>query len=203
MRGVGYVPQITFEPQSILVFKPTCIGTLAKREFVARNMSRINVDFEWRIPEQFNRIVSVEPRKATLAANSSMKLTCTFAPDALRKFQLRLPCYFFHNLNEKNDETFGENSIYSDIVKQGEFGERRLALSVYGQGIIGNLEVNTDQIDFGSVLVHESAEREIKITNPCDCDIYYSLELARYDPKVDDYDEEISVPNDLKGMQVF
>jgi hypothetical protein len=46
LRGVGYLPQITFGEQNNLCFKPTCIGALSEKVFPIRNSSRIPVAFE-------------------------------------------------------------------------------------------------------------------------------------------------------------
>jgi hypothetical protein len=44
MHGYGFYPQITFD--SVLHFKPTCIGAVAERKFSIRNNSKIGVMFE-------------------------------------------------------------------------------------------------------------------------------------------------------------
>jgi hypothetical protein len=46
VRGVGFFPQLSFENQNTLCFKPTCIKTLASRTFEARNSSRIPLRFK-------------------------------------------------------------------------------------------------------------------------------------------------------------
>lgn len=47
MNGFGYYPQISFDNE--LIFKPTCIGAVAGREFTIRNNSKISVIFEVKI----------------------------------------------------------------------------------------------------------------------------------------------------------
>ena len=46
VRGEGFYSQLSFDNQNTLCFRPTCIGAVSKREFFARNNSRISVQFE-------------------------------------------------------------------------------------------------------------------------------------------------------------
>ncbi|KAJ3110075.1 hypothetical protein HK100_003162 [Physocladia obscura] len=46
MRGLGFLPNLEFENQNMIFFKPTCVGTFACRSLVARNTSRIPIKFE-------------------------------------------------------------------------------------------------------------------------------------------------------------
>ena len=98
VRGVGYFPQISFEGNNIIHFKPICIGAIAMRKFIIRNTSRISVNFEWHIPQQYASVVSIEPLCDVLPPNSSLSLTCTFAPNNKSNFLMKLPCYYSHEL---------------------------------------------------------------------------------------------------------
>ncbi|TPX66179.1 hypothetical protein SpCBS45565_g04639 [Spizellomyces sp. 'palustris'] len=181
MRGVGYFPHLTFGTQNTLCFKPTCIGAVAKRTFPARNTSRITVNFEWRIPQQYSSIISIEPMSGKLAPNSAMDLVCTFAPNVARNWVIKLPCYYHHELREPG--------VDYDHQWSPDFSRRRTTFSVVGQGTHGKILAQPEILDLNAVLVHSLVEREMILHNPTECDVVYHLELTRQRKSKTDTDE--------------
>ena len=164
MKGVGYAPKISFEPSSSLVFKPICVGSITKRSFKIRNNSRIPVKFAWKIPRQFFDVVSMAPMHGELPANGTININCTFMPEHARKYSLRIPCLFSHDQHSK--------SIEADV-------ERMVMLNIVGNAMHGNLSVTSPTVNFEAVLIHSIVEKEIVIYNPCECDVYYRLEITK------------------------
>ncbi|KAJ3300829.1 hypothetical protein HK104_000022 [Borealophlyctis nickersoniae] len=171
MRGVGYYPQISFDTNNMLCFRPTCIGAVAKRPFTARNTSRISVHFEWHIPLQYASFVSIEPTSGTLLPNKTMDLMCTFAPNSAKNWVLKLPCYYSH-------ETDGGQATQSHEGSP-DFSNRRSTLTVVGQGTHGRVVADPSVINLDAILVNTIVERDLVLYNPCDCDVFYTLEIAR------------------------
>ncbi|KAJ3413734.1 hypothetical protein HDV05_007637 [Chytridiales sp. JEL 0842] len=171
VRGVGYIPQISFDNQNTLCFKPTCVGSLAKRVFQIRNTSRILVNFEWKIPEQYAPYVSITPTSGTLLPNSSQSLECAFLPNAARNWLLRLPCYYFHEIE-------GESQQQVDAGFADLYNRRRTTLTVIGKGITADIVAEPKVVDFGAVLVNTIVEKEIVLFNPSECDLFYDLEIC-------------------------
>ncbi|KAJ3334134.1 hypothetical protein HDU76_008596 [Blyttiomyces sp. JEL0837] len=196
VRGVGHFPQIVFENQNTLCFKPTCIGTVASRTFVARNTSHIFVNFEWVIPKQYANFVAVEPVHGTLAPNSSSVLTCTFSPNTAKKWVLRLPCFYYHDV-----ETIGSGS--NDAISWNT-QKRRTTLTIIGRGTTASIRAEPKLVDFGAVLINTAIEKEITITNIEECDIFYDLEIyavekaPEAEKREDEVDEDMEVSTDAK-----
>ncbi|KAI9333355.1 hypothetical protein DFJ73DRAFT_963215 [Zopfochytrium polystomum] len=167
VRGVGYYPELSFENNNLLCFKPTCVGTVAKRTIKARNSARIQVNFEWKIPAQYAGLVSIEPVRGSLAPNSTASVTCSFSPVAAKSFLLRLPCYFSH------DPPSQEPSISSGKA------ENRATLTVIGKGTTATVVAKPSMVDFGAILVNAIVEKEIMLCNSAECDVFYDLEIYR------------------------
>ncbi|KAJ3162411.1 hypothetical protein HDU86_004891 [Geranomyces michiganensis] len=167
LKGVGYFPHINFGPENTVCFKPICVGSVAQRTFTARNTTKIEVNFEWRIPHQYKSIVSVEPLCGKMPPNSSMNLTCTFAPNGDKNWIMKLPCFYSHD------------SHGSTVQRPGDVMQRRTTLSVIGQGAHGTITARPQLLDVNAVLVNSITERELVLTNPTACDVFYQLVLTR------------------------
>lgn len=166
MYGYGYYPRISFDP--ILQFKPTSIGAVAGRFFTIKNNSKINVAFEWCIPKQYASVVSITPLSSILAPNATLELQCTFAPNIASNYNLKIPCYYYH---EQDDQ--------SSAARLGD-EKKRATLSVFGKAINGKLSAKPELVDFGTILVNTIVEKEITILNPSECDIFYTIEVLRF-----------------------
>ncbi|KAI8823829.1 hypothetical protein BJ741DRAFT_634238 [Chytriomyces cf. hyalinus JEL632] len=165
VKGIGFYPQLVFENQNTLFFKPTCVGTIARRNFTARNTSRIAIMFEWKIPKQYSNCVSIDPISGVLPANSSMSLTCTFLPTSEKHWSLRLPCYYSHAL-EENEITH-------------ETKTKRTTLILIGTGTSATISADPTLLNFEAILVNTIVEKEIVLLNPSDADLFYDLEIYK------------------------
>lgn len=165
VHGVGYFPQLSFDNNNTLVFKPTCVESVSRRSFKARNSSRISVNFEWKIPEQYASFVSIEPSHGSLAPNSELSMSCSFSPVAAKNFVLHIPCYFSHAISHDNEHVNHE--------------KRKASLTLIGKGDNALLTSEPQMVDFGAVLVNSIMEKEIVLFNPSECDVFYTLEVYR------------------------
>ncbi|KAJ1562128.1 hypothetical protein HK405_015525, partial [Cladochytrium tenue] len=169
VRGVGYVPDLSFENGNMLCFKPTCVGTIAARTFTVQNHSRILVYYEWKIPGTYSGFVSIRPARGSLEPNGSAMLTCFLSPVAARSFLLRLPCYFSHG---RTVESSGHSVESAERVY-------RTTLTVVGKGALATLVADPTNVEYGAVLVNAIVEREVAIFNPSESDVFYDLEIYR------------------------
>lgn len=186
-KGVGYVPLISFEDvhsidmgmpfnaahsntnpsKNTLRFKPTCIGAASKRLFVIRNLSRISVSYKWAIPKQYSSFVSITPSNGVLEPNSHETLCCVFSPKIEKNWVLKIPCYYKHEI---------DGCIEEKVTQQ------RVALTVIGKGTTGRITTDVNgKLDFGPCLVNTVVEKGFTIYNPCECDVYYKLEILSAD----------------------
>ncbi|KAJ3020998.1 hypothetical protein HKX48_009403 [Thoreauomyces humboldtii] len=210
MKGVGYFPHINFGTDNTVCFKPTCVGSVAKRSFTARNTSKITVNFQWRIPRQYATIVSIEPTGGKMLPNSSMDFVCTFAPNGPRNWIIKLPCSYSHVAKDQN--------VAYDLNSSPDTTSRRATLSVIGQGAYGRIDAKPQRLDVSAVLVNSITERELILSNPTACDVFYQLEITRrrirneedagedgQERSHEEEDEEVVVPNDVResGVEIM
>ncbi|KAJ3221474.1 hypothetical protein HK099_003484 [Clydaea vesicula] len=190
VRGVGYFPLIEFEDyhssdaengglvpysgfgNNSICFKPTCIGSAAKKNFIIKNLSRISVNYEWAVPKQYESFVYIYPVRGTLAPNGVESLSCTFAPTFAKSWAIRIPCYY----NHQNEELAGQTTnIVPSILSPHT--QRRATFTVMGLGVFGKISTEIkNNLDFGPCLVNTIVEKEIRIFNPCECDVYFKVE---------------------------
>jgi hypothetical protein len=85
-------------------------------------------------------------------------MVCTFAPLNTKNWVLKIPCYYHHEGN-------------SDIPHRETF-------TVFGKGNIGSIKASPQKVDFGVILVNTNADRDIVISNPSECDLYFAVEIV-------------------------
>lgn len=109
-----------------------------------------------------------------------MELECTFAPATNTNYVLKLPCYYFHEDNEKDKE--------------------RVTFAVFGKGIYGKLTSSPSKVDFGNVLINTVVEREVVIFNSTECDVHFTLKIGFTDPQENNKQLHI-LANDLQESE--
>ncbi|KAI8813741.1 hypothetical protein BJ742DRAFT_377453 [Cladochytrium replicatum] len=194
VRGLGYLPQLVFENSNTLCFKPTCIGTLAHKEFKARNNSRIYLDFQWRIPKFYVNLVSIFPASGRLAPNATIVMRCTFAPSAAKDWVLKIPCHYVH-----------QDDSSASAITDHEVSHRRTSLTVIGEGIMGRIVSIPPVLEFGPTLVNAVTEREITLWNQSECDMEYYLEVYRVktEPQLREENEDLLFDKTLRQASIL
>ncbi|KAJ3335278.1 hypothetical protein HDU91_002257, partial [Kappamyces sp. JEL0680] len=182
LNGFGAYPEIVFSADNSLTFKPTYVGSLASRSFPIRNRSKAYLHFEWQIPKHFQNIVSIDPLTGFLDADETMELQCTFAPNAATAYNLKIPCYYYHE--KKNGET------------------QRSTLYINGRGAVGSLTASPDLLDFSNVLINTTMERDITLFNPSDCDINFTLGIKKLQTDQAGKARLVEIENDLLQGEV-
>lgn len=143
-------------------FRLTCIGTATRRACVIRNPSRIPIVFQLSIPDKHKDVLFIEPQAGEILGNENTMVMCSFTPTKAKKYVIRVSFSVY---------------VKSAYSKSGCTGEARtLQLVVVGEGILGKLELNSKQIDFGNVLIGAATKRDVTIRNTTACDVQYSLE---------------------------
>jgi hypothetical protein len=182
LRGFGAFPEIAFESDNRLHFKPTCIGAIESRTFPIRNKSKASLFFEWQIPRQLTNVIAIQPMSGFLQADQMMPLQCTFSPPAASKYILNVPCYYFHD--EKRPE------------------KQRTTLSIYGIGVYGKLSSSPEQLDFTNILINTCVEKEITLFNPSECDIIFTIGIKKIIRNKDGSASYEILKNDLQESQI-
>jgi hypothetical protein len=184
MRGVGSQPDLRIEDSSVLFFQPTCVGVLVEKSFYLRNTCRIPISFEWRIPKQYQEMVSIRSEYTTIEPNGRQRIRCLFRPLQEKRHVIKIPCYYALSMGTRLSFNFvpfpGASNweTWSDLLTScktedplSEFHEKKIILTLLGDGVKGSLVAVPQQLDFGPILVEQWSERNLIISNSGDCDL--------------------------------
>jgi hypothetical protein len=101
--GQGGLPRLLLPDAGIFCIKPTCLGVTSSRLCTLRNVSRLPLRFEWRVPKRYLGEVHVSPLFGDIEGNNSLDVRITFAPKATGKVKVHLPIdVFFVTGSETN-----------------------------------------------------------------------------------------------------
>jgi len=67
--------EVLLDNNGVMFFKPTCVGTTSSRSYTVRNLSRLPVNFEWRIRQSDATVLSVQPSSGVIEPNESQVTT--------------------------------------------------------------------------------------------------------------------------------
>ena len=155
LTGTGCQPEVNFVEGDSLYFQPTCIGLTSTRVFTVRNSSRVPLTFQWKIPEELQKVLQVRPSVGKLRGNEEAVVRWIFSPRRQKKYSLRVPC----------------------LVRS--LGDRRPlakhALLLVGQGAEGAVSFEPPHVDFGTVLVATETSKIVQLVNSADCDLRYEI----------------------------
>jgi len=56
---------------AVMYFKPTCVDTTSTRTYAVRNLSRLPINFEWRLKHSDSLVLSVHPTFGTIQPNET------------------------------------------------------------------------------------------------------------------------------------
>ena len=148
LKGESFMPTVSLEANSRLTFRPTTVGGTCTREYVITNRSRIAVDFEINVPEEFANIFQLSPMSGTLAGCRDLRLIATFTPDSVGKFETLIPV---------------------SIASAGDFATNAapttLRLAATGAGEVGLLSLEPLSVVVPSVGVGSFVQRNLTIFN--------------------------------------
>lgn len=74
MVAVAEKPSMAVEGGGGLFFKPTAVGSCSERTLWVKNLSRMPVEFQWRLCGSDQKVLSVLPDSGTLQPNESKVL---------------------------------------------------------------------------------------------------------------------------------
>jgi len=61
--------EVQLDNDGLMYFKPTCVDTTSSRSYSVRNLSRLPVNFEWRIKHSDSIVLSVHPTFGMIQPN--------------------------------------------------------------------------------------------------------------------------------------
>ena len=188
VRARGHVPRVTVGDGNAFVFTPTCVGAAATREIEMRNASRINVLYEWAIPERLANVLGVSPHAGMIRGDQTIKSTWTFCPNKSRKFGFKIPLLLRVPNGEVSDP--GATGRREAFVGAGTV-EERVDVNIHAEGTSGSVAMRPESVDFGHAVVDQSAERTIELHNRSNGIVRYRLETV-FDDGCTEFDADVT-----------
>ncbi|KAF7469989.1 Hypothetical predicted protein [Marmota monax] len=164
--------QLKLDTYRSVFFKPTWVGCSSTSSFTFRNPSRLPLEFEWRVSQQHQKTLAVQPAKGLIQPNESLTLTWIFSPLEETKYLFRVGMCVWEAglpLNTKPP------AITHYMIR------------LVGMGITSSLSAEAKELDFGNVLVTSRESRNLALLNDGNCTLYYRLYLEQHSPVGDDH----------------
>ncbi|XP_071368292.1 cilia- and flagella-associated protein 65 [Centroberyx affinis] len=165
---------VSLEGDGSLYFQPTAVGSRTQRSHRIRNLSRLPLRFQWKIPGPDQELLFVEPEAGELQPNESTVQTWSFSP------------------LEETTYTLKSHLTFWPIQTPG-CKESHLALKVMGMGSKGSIEAENAVLDLGELLVGSCRSIEVPLVNNSLCPVSFSLSVQQtlldkgliYDPNTE------------------
>lgn len=71
--------QLKLDTYKSVFFKPTQVGCSSTSLFTFSNPSRLPLEFEWRVSQQYQRMLAVQPARGLIQPNESLVSPCLTA----------------------------------------------------------------------------------------------------------------------------
>ena len=120
---------------------------LASKSFTIKNAGEIGIHYKWKLNEPF----CIEPAEGYLDPKTSANVTATFKPEDASVFVASAVC-----------------TLQDD--------ERVASMKVVGVGMYSHISLETNIIDFDSVLVGHSATKVVRLSNHSVTDAAYAIQ---------------------------
>ncbi|RXN28038.1 coiled-coil domain-containing protein 108 [Labeo rohita] len=128
---------MSMEGDGNLFFQPTAVGSCSERTLRVKNMSRVPVEFKWRLCGSDQRVLTVPPDTDTLQPNELKVQKWSFAPIEEMTYNMKPSLTFWP-------------------VQMPQCKKSRLTIKAVGLASKGSLQAEHPVIDLGEVLVGSS-----------------------------------------------
>ncbi|GAB1285104.1 Cilia- and flagella-associated protein 65 [Apodemus speciosus] len=151
-----------------IFFKPTWVGCSSTSNFTFHNPSRLPLQFEWRVSQQHQKMLAVQPSRGIIHPNENITLTWIFSPLEETKYLFRVGIWVWEA--RQPQKTKPQATVHYRI-------------RLVGMGVTGCLSANPKELDFGNVLVNSQEVKPLVLLNDGNCTLYYRLVLEQHEPK--------------------
>ncbi|XP_035161653.2 cilia- and flagella-associated protein 65 isoform X5 [Callithrix jacchus] len=163
--------QLKLDTHKSLYFKPTWVGCSSTTPFTFRNPSRLPRLFEWRVSEQYRKLLAVQPSRGLIQPNERLTLTWTFSPLEETKYLFQVGIWVWEAGLPPNAKPPATTHYKLRLV---------------GMGLTSSLSAKEKEVAFGNVLVNSKQSRFLVLLNDGNCTLYYRLYLEQGSPEVAD-----------------
>ncbi|KAL1770997.1 coiled-coil domain-containing protein 108 isoform X1 [Sigmodon hispidus] len=160
--------QLKLDTCNSIFFKPTWVGCSSTSDFTFHNPSRLPLEFEWRVSQQHQKMLSVHPSKGIIHPNENLTLTWIFSPLEETKYLFRVGMYVWEARQPQ---------------KANPQAAMHYKIRLVGLGITGCLSAKPKELDFGNVLVNSREIKSLVLLNDGNCTLHYRLVLEQHRPK--------------------
>ncbi|CAM5146835.1 unnamed protein product [Eretmochelys imbricata] len=190
LRSNGESFLLLLEGDGNLYFKPTCVGTSTTRTYTIKNCTRLPMHFKWKIQESDSKVLSVKPATGVIQPSEALAQAWTFTPGKETKYLLRSWVSVWRPQGSSAPES-PESTRYT--------------LRVIGEGALGTIGAQEEQLDLGNILVGGLQSCDLVLLNNGTCSLNYILHVEQMITGPCDPEEVLSDPLALeldhyKGM---
>ncbi|XP_052004731.1 cilia- and flagella-associated protein 65 [Xyrauchen texanus] len=147
---------ICVEGGGSLFFKPIAVGSCSEQTMWVKNLSRVPVEFQWRLGRSDRRVLTVLPDTDTLQPNESKVQKWYFAPIEEMMYNMKPSLTFWP-------------------VQTPQCKKSRLTIKAVGLASKGYLQAEQPIIDLGEVLVGSCKSFGVSLLNDSSCAVSYTL----------------------------
>ncbi|XP_055071936.2 cilia- and flagella-associated protein 65 [Misgurnus anguillicaudatus] len=163
---------MTVEGGGSLSFRPTAVGSCSERTLWVKNLSRVPVEFLWRLCGSDRRVLSVLPGTGMLQPNESKVQKWSFAPTEETMYNMKPSLMFWP-------------------LQTPECTKSRLTIKAVGLASKGSLQAEHPVIDLGEVLFGSCKSFDVPLLNDSSCAFSYYL-TAQQSVTVTDFPEDVN-----------
>ncbi|CAH6791790.1 Cfap65 [Phodopus roborovskii] len=160
--------QLKLDTCNSIFFKPTWVGCSSTSDFTFHNPSRLPLKFEWRVSQQHQKMLAVQPSKGIINPNENLTLTWIFSPLEETKYLFRVGMWVWEARQPQ---------------KTNSRATMHYRIRLVGMGVTGCLSAKPKELDFGNVLVNSREIKSLVLLNDGNCTLYYRLVLEQHRPK--------------------
>ncbi|XP_023385489.1 cilia- and flagella-associated protein 65 [Pteropus vampyrus] len=160
--------QLKLDTYKSVFFKPTRVGCSSTSLFTFRNPTRLPLEFEWKISQQYQKMLAVQPARGLIQPNESLMLTWIFSPLEETKYLFRVGVWVWEVGLPPNAKPSTTTHYMIRLV---------------GMGITSRLSAKEKELDFGNVMVNSKQSRSLVLLNEGHCTLYYHLVLEQCSPE--------------------
>ncbi|XP_075789053.1 cilia- and flagella-associated protein 65 isoform X3 [Pelodiscus sinensis] len=164
LQSSGEPLLLLLEGDGNLYFKPTCVGSSATRTYTIKNCTRLPMHFEWKIQQRDSKVLSVKPATGIIQPNAAMAQAWTFTPREETKYLLR-------------SWVSVRRAQWSSAPESPE--STRYTLRVIGEGALGTIRAQEEQLDLGNALVGSQQSCDLVLLNNGTCSLNYVLHVEQ------------------------
>ncbi|KAF6113167.1 cilia and flagella associated protein 65 [Phyllostomus discolor] len=160
--------QLKMDTYKSIFFKPTRVGCSSTSPFTFHNPSRLPLEFDWRVSQQYRKTLAVQPARGLIQPNENLMLTWTFSPLEETKYLFRVGVWVWEAGRPPKAKPPPTTHYMIRLV---------------GMGITSTLSAKEKELDFGNVVVNGEQSRLLAILNEGNCILHYRLFLEQCSPE--------------------